>query len=128
MLKYAECCRPFHRNEREPPTAQALMRSRFSAFAKKELEYLWKTLHPHHADRARPKEEVLQELRTAGQRFKYVGLEIRESQEALETEPASVTFHARLFESGQDRSFTETSTFRHDGTGWRYLSGVIHED
>ena len=37
---------------------------------------------------------------------------------------ARVLFHARVTRLGKDMSFVERSEFRHDGTGWRYLSGT----
>ena len=40
---YGACCGRFHGGE-EPPDAEALMRSRFAAFARGEYEYLWRTL------------------------------------------------------------------------------------
>src|SRR5438067_971799 len=46
--RYAECCARYHRLVREPPDAVALMRSRYAAFASKEIAYLWRTLHRDH--------------------------------------------------------------------------------
>ena len=100
------------------------MRSRYSAFAQKQVGYLWKTLHPEHPDRSRPEEEVLRELREIVRRHKYPGLRILEVHEAAPGTDAEVVFHARVFESGRERSVTERSRFRQDGTGWRYLSGT----
>ena len=99
------------------------MRSRYSAFALREVEYLWRTLHPGHPDRARPKEEVLRELRAVAGSHRYPGLRVLDSRPPDETGTARVLFHARVFERGKDRSFVERSEFRHDGTGWRYLRG-----
>ena len=62
---YADCCAPFHRGEREPETPEALMRSRFAAFALGDAEYLWRTLHEDHEDRALSKEDVVHSLKTA---------------------------------------------------------------
>jgi SEC-C motif-containing protein len=45
-LTYAECCGPLHRGERTAPTAEALMRSRYSAFAVGDAGYLRATWHP----------------------------------------------------------------------------------
>jgi SEC-C motif-containing protein len=45
-LPYAECCGPLHRGERSAPTAEALMRSRYSAFAVGDAAYLRGTWHP----------------------------------------------------------------------------------
>ncbi|QTE27793.1 YchJ family protein [Pengzhenrongella sicca] len=44
-LSYAECCEPLHRAERAAPTAERLMRSRFSAFAVGDAGYLRRTWH-----------------------------------------------------------------------------------
>ncbi len=123
-LRYRECCAPYHRGTAEPPDAEALMRSRYSAFALKEVEYLWRTLHPDHPDRARPQEELLRELRATATRLKYPRLHVLDRRPPDASGMAQVLFYARIFESGKDRSFIERSDFRHDGTGWRYLSGV----
>ena len=45
-LPYAECCEPLHRGEIAAPTAEQLMRSRFSAFAVGDAEYLLASWHP----------------------------------------------------------------------------------
>ncbi|GIG36919.1 YchJ family protein [Cellulomonas pakistanensis] len=45
-LPYDECCGPLHRGERTAPTAEALMRSRYSAFAVGDAGYLRATWHP----------------------------------------------------------------------------------
>ena len=43
---FGACCAPFHRGESAAPTAERLMRSRFSAFAVGDAEYLLRTWHP----------------------------------------------------------------------------------
>jgi SEC-C motif-containing protein len=93
------------------------MRSRFAAFATGDAEYLWRTLHPDHDDRARPRSEVLHSLKVATRKMKYMRLRI------LDAEDSRVLFLAEVFEKGQSRSFVELSAFAHDGTGWRYLDG-----
>jgi len=93
------------------------MRSRFAAFAVGDVEYLWRTLHPDHHDRALPKHDVLRALRAASQNLKYMRLQI------LDEAGERILFRASVFEKGQDRSFVELSLFAHDGMGWRYLEG-----
>jgi SEC-C motif-containing protein len=39
-LNYSQCCAPYHRGDLPAPTAEALMRSRFSAYARQNAEYL----------------------------------------------------------------------------------------
>ncbi|MGH3273664.1 MAG: YchJ family protein [Streptosporangiaceae bacterium] len=43
--EYDECCGRFHRGEADAPTAEALMRARYSAFAVGDAEYLRDTWH-----------------------------------------------------------------------------------
>lgn len=122
-LRYSQCCAPYHRGA-EPPDAERLMRSRYAAFALKEVAYLWRTLDPEHPDRARPEAEVLRELRAFASTHKFPELRVLGHQPPDASGTARVLFHAKVFESGKDRSFVELSDFRHDGTGWRYLTGV----
>ncbi|MDX1525272.1 MAG: YchJ family metal-binding protein [Pseudidiomarina maritima] len=44
--KYANCCGPFHTGTKLPRTAEQLMRSRYSAFARNLVEYIAATWHP----------------------------------------------------------------------------------
>jgi SEC-C motif-containing protein len=125
---YADCCAPYHRGEREAPTPEALMRSRFAAFARADAAYLWRTLHPDHEDRARAdrtrsesartESEALRELRDGARAHRYMRLAV------LEARGDRVLFLASVFQKGRDVSFVELSRFAHDGVGWRYLSGV----
>jgi SEC-C motif-containing protein len=101
------------------------MRSRYSAFALREVAYLWKTMHPEHPDRARPEAEALRELRAMTQSHQFPGLVVLDRRPPDERGVAQVLFFAKVFERGKDRSFVERSDFRHDGTGWRYVSGVL---
>ena len=124
-LPYRDCCARYHRGA-EPPDAEALMRSRYSAFAEREVDYLWRTLHPEHPDRSRPHLDVLRELRAAASARKYPRLHVLDRQLSPPSGTSVVLFYARVFEKGKDHSFLERSEFRHDGTGWRYLSGTAH--
>jgi SEC-C motif-containing protein len=124
-LPYRECCAPFHRGQAEPVSAEVLMRSRFAAFARGEVEWIWTSLHPDHDDRAESRETVLAHLRDGLARGVVYG-----SLVVLDTRPpdaegvARVLFWARVKTRDKDASFVELSSFAHDGEGWRYLFGV----
>ena len=45
-LPYGECCGPLHAGSRTAGTAEALMRSRYAAFAVGDASYLLQTWHP----------------------------------------------------------------------------------
>ncbi|HEY5241235.1 MAG TPA: YchJ family metal-binding protein [Polyangiaceae bacterium] len=114
---YAECCAPLHRGQREAETPEALMRSRFAAFALGDAEYLWRTLHPDHEDCARDRATVLAALRDVARTLRFMRLTI------LDASGSRVLFHAAVFDKGKDRSFVELSSFARDDAGWRYVAG-----
>lgn len=99
------------------------MRSRYAAYAKKEIPYLIRTLHPSHEDRALPEAQLLALLAEAAREQRYMGLAILDRRGPDAGGMAEVLFHARVFQRGKDFSFVERSEFAHDGTGWRYLRG-----
>src|SRR4051794_34871714 len=67
---FDECCRQWHRSAAGAPTAEQLMRSRFSAFVVGDSGYLLRTWHPS----TRPRDLDL----TDGPRFTH--LEVLSSQ------------------------------------------------
>src|SRR6187551_3231945 len=48
---YATCCEPFHIGRAKPTTAEQLMRSRYSAFFFRLVDYLVATTHPDTRER-----------------------------------------------------------------------------
>jgi SEC-C motif-containing protein len=124
-VAYAGCCGPLHRSEREAEDAAALMRSRYAAFVLRDADYLWRTLHSDHDDRARPRDQVLRELREACATNRYLELRILDARASDADGIARVLFHAKVFCKGTDRSFVELSEFACEGgtRAWRYLQG-----
>jgi SEC-C motif-containing protein len=120
--KYRACCKPFH-DGAEPPDPTSLMRSRFCAFAVGEADYLWRTLHPAHPNRARDEREYVADLRRSRQALKFARLRV------LESAGDRVLFHAEIYERGKELSFLELSTFERDAQAasapWRYLRGQL---
>ncbi|MEV7073515.1 MULTISPECIES: YchJ family protein [unclassified Streptomyces] len=107
---YDACCGRFHRGEAAAPTAEALMRSRYSAFVKLEREYLLRTWHP----RTRPGALDLD----AGMR--WTGLEILDTTDGSAFHATgTVTFRAS-FEGG---SLHERSRFERVDGAWVYVDG-----
>lgn len=125
-LPYGACCGPFHSGAAEAPDATALMRSRYAAFAARQHEYLYRTLHPEHEDRQAPRDAVLRGIAKTCQVCRYLGLRILDARAPAASDArgaAFVLFHARILQRGQDCSFVEASEFRRAEGGWRYLRG-----
>lgn len=108
---YQECCGRLHRGLAAAPTAEALMRSRFSAFSVGDAGYLLRTWHPA----ARPPRLDLDRA------TRWTRLEILETTggTVFHTE-GTVRFRAHYTDAGEPGSMEEHSRFvRHEG-GWTY--------
>ncbi len=126
-LRYAACCQPLHDGVREAETPEALMRSRYAAFVVGHGEYLVRTLSADHDDRAHDPKLLARELGRAREKQRFLGLRVLEAKTSADGREGEVTFTARIFERGVDRSFTERSTFVREGGAWRYARGVLVE-
>lgn len=123
-LVYSTCCGRFHTGG-EPDDAETLMRSRYAAFVKKDIAYLFRTLHPSHDDHARGYAAFAAAMkRHFAERVAYRKLEVLDRRTPDRDGIAKVLFIARMSHRGRDASFAEISSFAHDGMGWRYLAGL----
>jgi SEC-C motif domain protein len=97
------------------------MRSRYSAFALGLGEYLVDTLSRDHDDRAAPRATLVRQLSRVKDTQRFMGLEILSS--SMNGDRGEVTFRAKIFEKGKDRSFAEHSHFVREDGDWKYAFG-----
>ena len=91
---YENCCGPLINGEKNAETAEALMRSRYTAYTRAEIEYLLNTLHPSKKD-AYDSES----LRKWSEESDWHGLEIIETEKGgEEDDTGTVEFIARYTE------------------------------
>jgi SEC-C motif domain protein len=103
-----------HVGERQAGTAEALMRSRYSAYAVEDADYIWRTWHP----RTRPAAPV----RMAG--IDWVRLEILDVVDGqLGDETGVVEFRAHYREGRRTGVLHERSRFEVRARRWFYLDG-----
>lgn len=114
---YDDCCACLHRGE-PAPDAEALMRSRYSAYVLGLEGYLLETWHPS----TRPARLDLD----AGPRPKWLGLKVL-GHEACDGGQATVTFVARYKVGGRAHRLRETSRFVREDGRWYYLDGELRE-
>lgn len=112
-LTYAECCGRFHAGELAP-TAEALMRSRFSAFAVGDAGYLLTTWHPD----TRPTELELD----AGVRWYRLDVQAVGRGGPFDDE-GTVEFTAYRRGAEGAGSMHEVSRFQRTHGRWLYLDG-----
>lgn len=117
---YDACCGALHRAFAETgaltaPDAQALMRSRYTAYTLDLIEYLLATWHPD----TRP--ETLER----GERdLKWLGLEVRRHSRQ-DADHETVEFVARSKVGGRAHRMHEISRFVRVHGAWLYLDGQI---
>ncbi len=114
LRTYEKCCQILHEGG-WPADAEALMRSRYSAFALKLEPYLLATWHP----RTRPAElELSQSPR------RWLGLKVLRHEQGADG-TAVVEFIARHKAGGRVQELREASRFVQEDGRWLYVDGDI---
>ena len=125
-LKYKKCCKVFHDNIKNPSNALELMKSRFSAYAFKQSNYIIKTTHKENQDYSENILEWKKEIEIFSSNTDFDKLEILEFIEGkIES---FVTFRATLFQNKNDISFIEKSRFKKEDNIWLYVDGQFLEN
>lgn len=114
-IPYTTCCEPLHQGT-PAPSAEALMRSRYTAYVLKLEDYLLATWHPDTRPDA---------LDLADDDTKWLGLEIKRQQESGDA--AVVEFVARYKVAGRAHRLHEISRFERKDGRWFYVDGEFSQ-
>ncbi|MBI5202432.1 MAG: YchJ family protein [Elusimicrobia bacterium] len=107
---YETCCGLYIDGGKPAPTAEALMRSRYSAYVKTKMAYLRDTLAPR--DRGQFDEAGAKKWATESQ---WKGLTILATERGgTADDEGTVTFVARYLAEGAEREHREQAVFRRD--------------
>jgi SEC-C motif-containing protein len=113
-LPYDACCGRYHAGS-PAPTAEALMRSRYSAFVLDELDHLLTTWYAS----TRPASLT---PNPAG--LKWLGLDVRRHV-VIDADHATVEFVARHKLGGRAERLHEISRFVREEERWYYVDGNV---
>lgn len=115
--RYADCCGPLHAGTAQASSAEALMRSRYSAFVRADAAYLLASWHPS----TRPASLELDDAPAT----RWLGLEVRHHVPA-DADHATVEFVARWKVGGAPATrLHENSRFVREAGRWYYLDGTF---
>ncbi|MGE4132381.1 MAG: YchJ family protein [Bdellovibrionales bacterium] len=122
-LDFSLCCHPFLAGERQAPTAEALMRSRYSAFVKGEVGYIKSTLAPESRQDFDEKE-----AKAWSASADWRGLKILSTKKGKEADKkGTVEFVATYKQDGKTLEHHEVSEFRKNASGaWLFVDGESH--
>jgi SEC-C motif-containing protein len=118
---YSSCCAPYIEGEAIAPSAEALMRSRYSAYVEHAIDYLGETLHPEHrADWDRDA------TRRWSEGAEWLGLQVvsTEAGQLGDTE-GWVEFIADFKDQGKAQHHHERSRFLIQDGRWYYVDGEV---
>ncbi|MEY1675056.1 YchJ family protein [Gordonia sp. ABKF26] len=115
-LVLGDCCGPVLAGERPAPTAEALMRSRFTAFALGDRNHLLVSWHPD----TRPDTLDLDE----SMRWYRLDIESTAAGSPFDVE-GEVTFTAYYRRGPEPGSLHERSRFTRLDGRWVYLDGIV---
>ena len=111
---YVQCCEPFHKGEKQAPSAEILMRSRYCAYVLNLYDYIRQTWHPstYPVDLVAPDVSI-----------NWLGLTIKKAW-ANQDDEAFVEFVARSrLGSGPADRLHEISRFLKEDGRWFYVDG-----
>lgn len=121
---YSECCGPLLDRTHIALTPERLMRSRYTAFVKQDIEYIKETMTG----------EVLEDFDEVdaldwAKNASWLGLEILDAPEVTDNaKKGFVEFIANYELNGEMQALHEYSHFRKSGDKWFYISGIIRSD
>ncbi len=120
---YAHCCGLLHSKKDHARTAEALMRSRYTAFVAGEIQYLYDTLAPE--SRSDYDEKSTREWANS---VHWKGLKILSTEKGLESDDkGKVEFVATYEKDGTGLDHHEVSQFRKSKEGiWFFVDGDGH--
>ncbi len=111
------CCLAYIERKSLAPTAEALMRSRYSAHALMAIDYLWDTWSPQ--ERIRSSKE---DIAAWASSCEWLGLQILETKAGKEKDKHGlVSFIALFRQNGKLEQHHEISVFSRPQQAWLYI-------
>ncbi|MDF1563814.1 MAG: YchJ family protein [Deltaproteobacteria bacterium] len=114
----ADCCKPYIKGKKKPPTPEAVMRARYTAYATNETQYILTSNAPETSE-----DVDLEATKQWAKKAEWEGFEIVDSQMDEGGERAELEFIARYSIDGQSMTHHELSTFVKLEDGWYFLDG-----
>ena len=116
---YDQCCMPFHYGRAMPETAEQLMRSRYTAFFFRLVDYLVATTHPDKREKDLARELDKTIWNPAWRKLEIVS----QSKGGKDDKTGKVEFIATYSLNGEKCELHEKSRFRRFKGKWMYVDG-----
>ena len=116
-LAYDQCCKLLHSNQKRASSAVELMRSRFTAYALQNIDYLLATWDASSQPKA---------IDFSNENNEWTRLEIISTKKGLSKDSKGIVeFKAYFIQDGELKVMSEISRFIKKQTNWFYLDGKV---
>ncbi|MFO8100584.1 MAG: YchJ family protein [Dehalococcoidia bacterium] len=116
---YSDCCEPIIKGEQAAENPEQVMRARYSAYAKGEIDYLLSSLHPDKREDHDP-----EDTRRWAENAEWHQLEIVKTEDGgPEDDEGNVEFRAHFTYKGEREIHHELAHFQKEEGTWYYLEG-----
>jgi len=121
--EYSDCCGPYIAGAAKAPTAEALMRSRYSAYVEHEIDYIVNTC----ASKGGKDDIDRKSTRDWSERSTWLGLKVVSAEKGgPEDTEGTVEFEASYEHEGLKDVHHEKAQFKRDAAGdWVYDEGEV---
>jgi len=118
---YSGCCEPFINGSKNPPTAEALMRSRYTAYVEHAIDYIIDTCSKEEKDKI-----DFDQTKNWSEKSKWLGLKILSTEKGnpLDTE-GTVEFEATYEVDKLREVHHEKAKFKKSESRWLYIEGDV---
>lgn len=118
-VEYSLCCQRYLSGSQLAPTPSQLMRSRYTAFVKKDADYLIATWHPRCRSQS-----LRQELEQSFESTEWLGLTVFATDAGGNSNEGFVSFVARFRDNQKESAIIERSRFIKENEQWYYIDGT----
>ena len=120
QLEMKVCCLPAIQGSKKPATAEELLRARYTAFTRGDVDFILQTHHSKTRNEVK-REEITEWSKNS----EWLGLQIVQSEAGKASdEQATIVFCARYREKGPDKKdeeHWEQALFEKENGEWRFL-------
>lgn len=116
-LEFNACCGPVLTGARKPATAEELLRARYTAFARGDIDFV---VNSHHS---RTRHEVKREdIEDWSKNSEWLALHVAQIEGGkAEDQQGTIIFCAQYVEQGKRQDHWEQSFFEKENGEWRFL-------
>lgn len=116
------CCGPYLEGTKPAPTAEALMRARYSAHSLGRYQYLNDSTHPHFRE-----DSSAEEIKEWSSLMTWESLEVLHTVDGgLNDSTGEVHFSAHYSVQGMPQELREDAFFRKEDDQWYYVESNVH--